>query len=75
MSVEDGIGDVIKRTSHVQELEIMMNATSIIRVGTVSRATNLQNCIILHIINSQDLIHGTSRESWILIRTIIQRVQ
>ena len=42
MSVEDGIGDVIKRTSHVQELERMMNVTNIILVGTVSRATSLQ---------------------------------
>ena len=36
MSVEDIIGDVIKRTLNVQVMERMMNATDIIQVGTVT---------------------------------------
>ena len=61
MSVEDIIGDVIKRTLNVQVMERMMNATDIIQVGTVT----LPIFFILRSINSihQNLIPGPSPES------------
>ena len=61
MSVEDIIGDVIKRTLNVQVMERMMNATDIIQVGTIT----LLIFFIMHSINliNQNLITGPSPES------------